>query len=154
VEKTEWMVQGLLTPLLQGGAKVAGLGQAKENFASLRLDRRAMTRSLDQSIRAALATTSGSFDGVTYARNQADAAQENFDLVDASYTLGVASILDLLDAQQQRLTAELSPVEAIYGFLDDLVVAERALSFYPFVEPPGEVGSFISGLEAELQTAP
>ena len=91
---------------------------------------------------------------MTYARNQADAAQENFDLVDASYTLGVASILDLLDAQQQLLTAELALADAVYGFLDNLVVAERTLSFYPFVEPPGEVESLISGLELELQTDP
>ena len=38
----------------------------------------------------------------------AHSARKNYDLVNQSYTLGVASILDLLDAQTQLLDAELT----------------------------------------------
>ena len=63
------------------------------------------------------------------AERQVAAARRNFELVEASYTLGLASILDLLDAQSQLLTAELGLADATYGFLEDLVDAERELSY-------------------------
>jgi len=144
-------VQGVLTfPVFQGGAKLSGLGQATKALSSLRTGRRATAQSLEQSIRSALAQASGSFDAVSFARRQVEAAQHNFDLVDASYTLGIASILDLLDGQAQQLAADLSLVDAIYGFLADLFTAERALTFYPFLEPPAEVEALLADLERAL----
>ncbi len=52
---------------------------------------------------------------------------------------GVASILDLLDAQSELLTAELTLTNARYRFLEDLVAAEREISLYAFVEAPADV---------------
>jgi outer membrane protein TolC len=51
---------------------------------------------------------SGSFESVGFTERKAAAARCNYELVDASYTLGVDSILDQLDAQQQLLAAELA----------------------------------------------
>ena len=68
--------------------------------------------------------------------------------------LGVASILDLLDAQAQLLTAELDLTNATYGFLSDLVAAERGISLYPFLEEPGDVESLLRQLEQELAQTP
>jgi outer membrane protein TolC len=74
--------------------------------------------------------------------------------VDASYTLGVASILDLLDAQAQLLDANLTLANATYGFLQDLVVAERAISFYAFLETPADVAALLSQVEQALGLQP
>jgi len=82
------------------------------------------------------------------------AARRNFELVEAAYTLGVASILDLLDAQSQLLTAELGLANATYGFLEDLIAAERELSFYAFLEAPAEVDALVDQLEQELGLQP
>ena len=89
-----------------------------------------------------------------FAKKQEAAAKRNFDLVNASYTLGVASILDLLDAQEQLLDAELSLVDAVYGFLSDLFAAERTLTFYPFLEPPEETQALLADLERAIGTDP
>ena len=72
----------------------------------------------------------------------------------SSYVLGVASILDLLDAQSSLLTAELSVVDAVYGFLEDLVAAERTLTFYAFLEAPGDVEAVLDAVERELGVNP
>ena len=153
-EQTEWVVKGVLAfPVFQGGAKFAGRDQAWSTLASLRTERQATALSLEESIRSALARASGSFESVGFAERQVAAARRNFELVEAAYTLGVASILDLLDAQSQLLTAELGLTNATYGFLEDLIAAEREISLYPFLEAPAEVGALLDQLERELGLA-
>jgi outer membrane protein TolC len=110
--------------------------------------------SLEESIRSAFAQASGSFEIVGFARQQVAAARRNFELVEASYTLGVASILDLLDAQSELLTAELGLADATFGFLEDLIAAERELSYYAFLEAPAEVDALLSQLEHALALKP
>ena len=128
--------------------------QAREILASLRVQRRATAESVEQAIRAAFAQASGGFESVGFARRQAATARRNFELVNSSYTLGVASILDLLDAQSQLLAAELSLANAVSGFLEDTIAAERAMSFYDFLEPPSEVAALLDQLSQKLGRQP
>jgi outer membrane protein len=149
--QSEWGVKGVLSyPLLEGGAKIAGLEQARAMLRSLRTDRRALSQSLEQTIRGAFAQASGSFESVGFAERSSAAAEKNFELVDQSYTLGVASILELLDAQAQLLSAELAVNDATYTFLADLIAAERAISFYAFLEAPPDVEALLDGVAREL----
>jgi outer membrane protein TolC len=151
--ETEWGLQGVLSfPVFEGGAKFATNTQAYEALASTRTQRRATALSLSASIRAAFAQATGAFESVSFSQRQVDTALKNFELVDASYTLGVASILDLLDAQSQLLAAKLALANATYGFLTDLIAAERAISFYAFLEPTAEVESLLRDLERETQS--
>jgi NhaP-type Na+/H+ or K+/H+ antiporter len=52
---------------------------------------------------------------VSFARRQTETAGRNFELVDASYQLGVTAIIDLLGAQQQLLGAEVGEVAGPVG---------------------------------------
>jgi outer membrane protein len=154
-EETEWGVRaGLAFPLLEGGAKFAALRQTRESLASLRLQRRSAAQSIEQSIRAAFARASGAYTNVAFARTQQAAAQRNFDLVNESYVLGVASILALLDAQAQLLTANQAVTDALYGFLADLIAAEEQIALYPFLEPEPEMTELLDRFERELQAQP
>ena len=89
-----------------------------------------------------------------FAGRGVEAARRNFELVDASYTLGVASILDLLDAQAQLLDGELAYANALFRFLESLVAAERQISLYPFLEAPAEVDALLNRLEQQLGIQP
>jgi outer membrane protein TolC len=149
---TEWVVKGVLTyPLLEGGAKLASFRQARELVASARTSRRAAALTLEQGIRSSFAEASGSYANIGFRRRQLAAARRNYELVDSSYVLGVASILDLLDAQSQLLDAELAEVNALYDFHEDLVTAEKEIALYPFLEPPAEVEALLDGVERELR---
>jgi len=151
----EWLVRGVLAfPLFQGGAKFYGLEQSRDTVMSLRTQRSATAQSLDQVIRSAFAQASGSFQSIGFVERQVAAARRNFELVDSSYTLGVATILDLLDAQSQLLTAEISLVNTTYGFFQDLIAAERAVSFYAFLESPADVEAVVDAVERELALLP
>jgi outer membrane protein TolC len=155
LNQTEWGAQGLISfPLILGGAKIAGYKQARSALAGIRTQRRATAITLEEAIRSSLARASGSFETVGFAERAVAAARRNFELVDAAYTLGVASILDLLDAQDQQLSAELGLLEAAYGFLQDLLAAQRQLSFYAFLEEPAQVDAVIGRVEQELGLRP
>jgi outer membrane protein len=153
--QTEWGVRGQLAfPVFQGGAKFAGLEQARAIVDSLHTERRATAQSLEQTIRAAFAQATGSFESVGFAKRQVAEARKNFELVDQSYILGAASILDLLDAQELLLEAHLTLNNASYGFLEDLVAAERAISFYAFIHEPGDEKAILDGIALELRLHP
>jgi len=146
--ETEYGVSAQLSfPVFAGGAKPAGLRQASEGAASLRLARRSQVETLGQEIRASFAEASGAYRSVAYAEQQKAAATKNFELVYESYQLGVASYLDLLDAQDQGLTAQTSYVNALYSFLTQLVEAETQIAFFPFLEDPTDVETVVQGLE-------
>ena len=144
----------LLFPLLQGGAKFARLSQTGEALSGLRVQRRATGQSIDQSIRAAFAAASGAFQNIASARRQEAAAQRNFVLVDESYVLGVATILSVLDAQAQLLSAKLAVTNSIYGFLEALVDAEREMSLYPFLEAEADMTALLDRIERQVQSKP
>ena len=55
-------------------------------------------------------------------------AAGNLDLVEDAYARGVASLLDLLDAQTAALNAEELAANALYDYLIDLLEAKRAAS--------------------------
>ncbi len=153
--ETEWTLgAGLSFPLLEGGAKFAQLRQTGDNLASLRIQRRATAQSLDQGIRAAFARASGAYRNLGFAREQEAAARRNYELVGESFVLGVASILDLLDAQSQLLTANQAVTDALYGFLADLIAAEQQMALSPFLEPEAEMQQLLDRFEQQLRTQP
>ena len=154
-DDTVWGAGAQLTfPLFEGTAKYFVLRQTSEALSSLRIERNAAAQSLDQGIRAAFAEASGAFENIRYAREQEAAAQRNYDLVNDAYVLGVASILGLLDAQSQLLSAQLAVTNALVDFLESVVAAEEQMAFFPFLEPEAEVAELLNRLEQSLQVQP
>jgi outer membrane protein len=154
-DENVWGAGAQLTfPLFEGTAKYFVLRQTSEALSGLRIERNAAAQSLDQGIRAAFAEASGAFANIGYAREQQAAAQRNYDLVNDSYVLGVASILGLLDAQSQLLSAQLAVTNALIDFLESVVDAEEQMAFFPFLEPDSEVAELLNRLERSLQVQP
>ena len=58
------------------------------------------------------------------------AAENNLVLVTDSYTQGIKSIIDLLDAQNKYLVAKQSAANSIFGFAVDLVSLQRSMGRY------------------------
>jgi outer membrane protein len=153
--ETEWGVEAKLSfPIFQGGAKFARLSQSREDVASLQLERRSVAQEVEQAVRTAFIQASGAFANIALAHTQSNAAKENFELVSQSYSLGVATILSVLDAQSQLLLAQQAVTDAHYNFLDELIAAEQALSLYPFLEPASEMDDLLDGIEQELALQP
>lgn len=133
VDDTSWSVAvNASLPLFTGGERKAERVQAEIDLERLRLERGAVEERIEQRIRTALVQARASFVGIGLANEAARAARGNLDLVEDSYSRGVASLLDLLDAQTAALNAEEQAANALYDFLIDWLEGQRAANLLDF----------------------
>ncbi len=137
-------------PIVDGGANINKVKQSRWQMSGLELQKNDFKTSLEQSIRASAAVVISDFLNIGLAKAQADAAQKNYDLVNDAYYVGESSLLDLLDAQNQKLVADISSRVALYTFFDDLLTVEQAIGYFPFLEPEADVQAIINKLERRL----
>lgn len=128
----------LSLPLLTSGRRSSVRDQDVENLSRLRLERASAAERIEQRIRSALHSAGASHAGIRLAQQAAEAARDNLELVTDSYSRGVLSILDLLDAQNASLVADEAAENAVYDFLISLMEVERSLGRIYFLVGPEE----------------
>ena len=96
-----------------------------------------------------------SYPAISLSWDAAKAAQENLEIATAAYSQGAVSILVLLDAQNAALITEQAAANAAYTFLLDHTRVDRAVGWFDFVAPPGEVGldDLLTSLEGPVAIA-
>jgi outer membrane protein TolC len=147
---TFWQAQGLLTwNVLDGGAFIAGMSLEKAQLYSLKSERTEAATALEESIRGTAAVAMASFENIRLSSLQTETAARNYELVDEAYLEGDATFLELLDSQQQLLSAERAAKQALYGFLSDLLTVEQSINYFPFLEP--DTDARVRELEARLR---
>ncbi len=112
-----------------------------------------MAQRIEQRVRASLHRIGASNAGIALTRKAADAAARNLELVTDAYSLGVVSIIDLLDAQNAAFVSEFSAVNANYEFLLDLMEIERAVGRFTFFSAPQERAAYFERLQAYFAAA-
>ena len=138
----------LSLPLFSGAGRIASLHKAREELNRLRIQQEAASERIELRIRSAIHLMGSSYAGIRLSRDAAAAARKNLELVKDSYSRGVMSILDLLDAQNASLVSELGAANAVYDFLVDLMEVERSVGRFTFFMNAEEVESFFKRLEA------
>ncbi len=125
---TDWNI-GIYArlPVFEGGKKIARANRLQEEVSRLQIDRNAMAEAITQDVLAALNKTRASYPSIALSRMAAEAARNNLKLVTDSYVEGIKTIIDLLDAQNQSLNANLDAANAVYNFLIDFMGVERAM---------------------------
>jgi outer membrane protein len=119
-------------PLFAGGERAARRSQAELELERLQTERAAAADRIEQRVRSALHDTGASWASIRLARESAEAARRNLELVQDSYSQGVVSIIELLDAQNAAVTAEDRAANAINDFVLNLMEVERAVSRFGF----------------------
>jgi len=148
VDDTETTVGLQLSlPLFSGGARSAEKTQASEELESLRLQYQALAERVEQRIRAALFKTRSARTAIRLSREAAGAARSNLDVVRDAYSRGTVSILDLLDAQNAALIAELRAATSVYDFVSQLMEVERAAARFDFFVTPQDQADWFTRLE-------
>ncbi len=138
-DRNNWEVGVQATlPLFAGGERAARRSQAEVELGRLQTERAAVANRVEQRVRSTLHNTGASYTAIGLARQSADAARRNLELVQDSYGRGVVSIIDLLDAQNAAVTAEAAAANAINDFLLDLMDVERAVGRFGFFVTPAE----------------
>ncbi len=122
--------------LFSGGRRRSELSRSERELRQLGLQYEQARQQLEQSIRASAHIVSARYARIDLSRESAEAARKNLELVTDAYASGTLSILDLLDAQNQSLSAELSASNAVYDFVAGAVDLQRAGANYSFLIPP------------------
>ena len=71
-----------------------------------------------------------------------EAAKEALDLTQTSYTSGAVSIIQLIDAQNNYLNAQLASANAVYNFLINSLQLERSIGYYFLLNSEEENAKF------------
>jgi len=71
-----------------------------------------------------------------------ETAAQSLDLIEAAYSNGAVSIVELLDAQRNLLQAELARANATYNFLLSAILLERYLGYYFLLHTEAENQAF------------
>lgn len=153
-DDTDWSVGvDVSLPLSTGGRRGAEFHRAREQLGELLVERKATAERVELRIRAALHAANASFQGIELARDAADAAAKNLEVVKDAYARGVVSIIDLLDAQNAALVAEQVAENAIYDFLTDFMNVSRAVSSFGFFTTEEETAELFVRLDAYFDAA-
>jgi outer membrane protein TolC len=138
-DDTEWTVAlSLSYALFAGGSKQAEVEQTKQALKQLKLEQQALQERIEQNIRSALRQAFVSRSSIQLSRIAAQSAQRNLDIITDAYSRGTASVIDLLDAQNAALAADINAINAAYEFLLDLFRTERAIGRFTFFDTQDE----------------
>ena len=135
-------------PVFLGGARFLERTQSLEEVARLEAQQSAVSERIEQRVRTALHVAGSSYASIGLAREGADAAGSNLELVSDSYSQGLVSIIDLIDAQNAALVADLSAATAVDDFLVDWVEVERAIGRFSLFMTADGRNDFFDRLEA------
>jgi outer membrane protein TolC len=151
LDDTDWSI-GVFArfPLFEGGKTVAQEGRLQEEVARLNIQKGNQAEAIVQNVLSAINRTRASYPSISLSRDAADAARRNLELVTSSYINGIKSIIDLLDAQNQHLQAELDATDAVYNFLIDYMGVERAIGEFAVFLPDDERTQWIEEVRNAL----
>ena len=130
-DDTRWSVGAFAKyPLYQGGQVTATKRRSLDQLNQLEIQRRATAERIEERILFAVNLIRTSYPSIQLTSEASIAANKNLELVTASYERGIKSIIDLIDAQNSALTADISAASAVYNFLLDLTDLQRAMGEY------------------------
>jgi outer membrane protein TolC/ABC-type uncharacterized transport system substrate-binding protein len=149
LDDTNWSVGlGLSFPLIAGGSKMADNRKTEKELAQLKMERESLAERIEQRVRSAVFVASASNSGIEQSRLAAEAAARSLEVVSDAYSRGVVSILDLLDAQNAALVADLAAANAMYDFLVDLLAVDRATGCFDMIGTDEERQGLVERVEA------
>ncbi len=153
-DDTSWSL-GLsaVVTLFAGGAQRAAAMQATIDLDRLSLERDAVAERIAQRIRSGVELARASYAGIALSRQASEAAHQSLDLVEDAYARGAVSILELLDAQNVALNAELLEANSIYDFFIDLMDVQRTANRFDFFLGPVERDLWYQRLEEYFERA-
>ena len=138
-DREDWTATlNLSYPLYLGGQRDARNARAREDVARLAVERASIMLGVEQRVRNALDLSSASYIGIRLSRQAAAAARDNLELVVDAYARGAVGILNLLDAQDASLQADLTAATAVFQFLIDFLEAERSVGQFALTLSPAD----------------
>jgi outer membrane protein TolC len=125
-------------PLFEGVARSYRIKKASSELLRIDWETDLVRQDIEERTRNALTFVESSFPAIALNVLYADRAQKNLVIVQDKYAQGLVSITDLIDAQNQSVTADQSAAASVYRFLLDLLTLQRAASWFEDEKTPEE----------------
>ena len=135
-------------PLFTGFGRTATRAQTSIEVERLKVQRESVRLSLDQRVRASMASAASTYAAIALTRDAAEAANRNYELVSDAYGRGAADITTLIDAQSTAEQSSESAANAVHDFLLDLFKVERAMGDFGTLRSPEDRQAFLERLRA------
>jgi outer membrane protein TolC len=131
-------------PILQGGFRKYQVQKNKVSISQLKDQEGDLRNSLEAALRQSMEILSASFQKVALAQMAAEAALENFKIIQDLYRQGEVEIITLIDAQNAALAAKLSANNAVYNFISNFLTVERITGKFYFLMSEAEQNDFVT----------
>jgi outer membrane protein len=128
----------LSLPLPLDTVMFSDLRRAESERARRQAELTSSREKLEQRIRSAAFQVGASHPSVALAEASAESARKGLAIVQDAYASGAIGVLDVLDAQNVALVAELLAVNAKYEFMSDELHLERSLGTFLFLKSKEE----------------
>lgn len=123
---------GAALPIFNGADRYQDMKLQASRLEGLRQEREYVRQLVEQRARTAIRRLESSFPSLRLTRQAAESSNLNLEVVQDKYAQGIVNITDLLEAQNQNFTAEQNAAAAVYTFLGDLIVLQRAISWFEY----------------------
>lgn len=130
-------------PIFQGTSRLHRVQREESVLKELNSNVSLTEELIEQRTRTAVTNLESSFPNISLSKTAAENARLNLEVVREKYANGIAGITDLLVAQNSTFIADQNAITAIYAFLKDLVLYQRAISFFVDTKTREEIDEFI-----------
>lgn len=115
-------------PIFDGGLTLARVGESKANLHSLRFEEQRLRQQITLEVRRALLDVARAAEAIVVSERAAGQARENLELAEGRYQTGVGNVIELVDAQTARTSAEADRVRALYDHQTAIATLEQAIA--------------------------
>jgi len=112
-------------PLFSGNSNLAKIKQAKLSYQQSGIDLTDAYEQLKTEVRQVIANLQETFERVQTQAQVKETARQSYDIIQYRYQKGVASRLELTDAELALTTAQLNYLEAVYDYLNASIELDR-----------------------------
>ncbi|RIK89366.1 MAG: hypothetical protein DCC71_25995, partial [Proteobacteria bacterium] len=124
-----WRVGAVVdVPLFDGGLTIARIGESRANLHSLRFEEQRLRQQIALEVRQALLDVARAEQAILVTERAAAQARENLQLAEGRYETGVGNVIELVDAQAARASADADRVRALYDQRTAIATLERAIA--------------------------
>ncbi len=134
-------------PLFQGGATSVIIQQTSIEVTKLKDQRARLVQNLELNVRAAMLELIVKRVNLESSQTSAEFADKSLALVQDEYAQGRVSVVDLVDAQNAALSANLSALDSEYEFFISVLTTERAVGKFSLLNTSEEQQDFLNRFE-------
>lgn len=124
----QWSVGAAVdVPIFDGGLTLSRVSEGRAALHSLDFDRRRLRQQIALEVRTALLDVQRTAESIRVTERATGQARENLELAEGRYQTGVGNVIELVDAQRARASADADHVSALYDHRIAVATLEQAI---------------------------